>query len=823
MRKKKKHFLNQPIGILQTKAADLLAKGRHKEAIEAYKQLLKKQQRESWQAALAKAYLLRAQALANKGMYKEAAVLWENRANLCTDKALFDQYIHWLIKAGRHINATRLLIESAESLPDDVTRPLWTHIGALLLVKSQNLVDILPADAALLKHYTLIKAALNAYYCEKDTTTLEFLKQIPFRSPYRDLRTILKALLIIHSEPNYANQLLKKVPIESPYTHFAQLIQLAGESEEVLLEGLSKLERHELSFIAYLKGWDKERMKVISMLQIAAKRDSHKALMEVVIANRLIFGEDYSRQFCMALLPTYPAGLKFYERIFGALSAYEKNRITALSYERKGQSYTAERYWRSCVEELKKEAKADTAKKIAFILRHIVEIMEKRGDTDDNDVPAALTESLALDQDDKPSYLKLIQWYQHQNDKKNYHKWVDAAIKQFPSDSDVLFLAMSAATSKKAFKKAVGLAKKLLKVDPINVKARQIAQLSHLSHARKLIQFGKYTNARKELEQAAQFERSNQRSGVVQINQGLLELQAEGFVKPKKRQTKKTTQPGLLESHSKKGVNPKQVVQNPKSIKLLQEGVQLAGGGIIGQFRVIVESKNQALVPAEILPLLFSQSKRTPLPTRHEVLELVNLINTYVKEGITFLKEAVDQVKEPLQRATKLKFSQEEILSLCQCMKNVAHHPILKQCADRALKRWPDHPTFFYYQVYAKANGNIYRVSMPDVERLKNTVEKAEANGDKRTSTMIIGFLNQFEQSLPPNLNPFDGDDWGDDNLDNLENELRGLEAILDGDRLPPPDELRKFMERLEEMGMELPDFDIPLPRSSSRRKERKK
>jgi len=421
----------------------------------------------------------------------------QKNVNIEFDKACFDQYIHWLIKAGHHINATHLLMESAESLPDDVTWPLWAHIGALLLVKSQNLLDILPADAALLKHYTLIKAALDAYYREEDTTTLEFLKQIPFRSPYRDLRTILNALLIIHSDPNGANVLLKKVHKDSPYAYFAQLIQLAGESEEILLEGLSKLEHHEVSFIAHLKGWDKERMKVISMLQIAAKRDSHKALMEVVIANRLIFGEDYSRQFCMALLPSYPAGIKFYERIFGTLSAYEKNRIIALNYEQKGQSYTAERYWRSCAENLKTRIESDTA---------------------------VLTESLALEPDDKPSYLKLIQWYQHQNDKKNYQKWIDAAIKQFPLDSEVLFLAMEAATSKKAFKKAASLAKKLLKVDPINVKARQMAKFSHLSHARKLIQFGKYINARKELEQATQFERSNQRSGVVQINQGLLEL-----------------------------------------------------------------------------------------------------------------------------------------------------------------------------------------------------------------------------------------------------------------------------------------------------------
>ncbi len=817
MRKKKKNAAqNCPVETLQTKAADLLAKGRHREAIEAYKQLLKKEQRDEWQAALAKAYLLRAQALANKDMYKEAAVLWENRANLCTDfetkvfpqttltsKALLDQYIYWLIRAGRHIKAARLLTDHAEHLPDKVTWQLWSLMGALLLAgETQDLTDVLPDDAILLKHYAIIEAALEAYYRGYHAITEEHLKQIPFRSPYRDFRPILKALLIFHSDPNVAHQLLKKVPTDSPYSNFAKLIQLAGEDKESLLEGLSKRDRYEQAFIAQLKGWDKGRMKVISMLQTAAKRESNKALMEVVVTHHQTFGESYSRKFCMALLPCYPAGIKIYERTYGLLSAFEKNRVAALNYERKGQSsYTAERNWRFCVENLKKHAQEEnTALKIALILRHIVELTEKRGETFDNfKIPNDLAESLAYDPDDKSSYLKLTQWYQHQNDQKNYQKWIDAAVKQFPKDGEILFLAMEAATRKKAFKKAVGFAKKLLKVDPINVKARQIAQFSHISHARKLIKSGKYSNARLELEQAAHFEKSSQRSGIVQINQGLLELQAEGFVKPKTRTRRTQGQTRLLESPQSEA--------KQKTIKLLKEGVQLAGGVLLGQFKVIVESKSQALNPADILPLIFPQNKRTPSPTRKELLEWINLINVYTKEGVTFLKEAVHQVKEPLQKALKLDFSQEEMLSLCQCLKNVKHYMLLKQFADNAIKRWAKHPAFFYYQIYAKVRGNIYQLSIPDAERLKDAVENAEKQGDKRTSTMIISFLNQIER--PPFFNFFDGD----------LNEIEDLE-----DMLPPPDELRKFIERLEEMGIDLSDFDdMPFPHPSSRKKKRKK
>ena len=831
MHKKKKHAQNIPVETLETQAADLLVKGYHKKAIEAYKQLLKKEQREQWQAALAKAYLLRAKELANKDMYKEAAVLWENRANLCTDKALIDQYIYWLIRAGRYIKAARLLADSAGLMPDHVLRELWTYIGALLLAGYQELADAFAQEADLLKHYELIKAALDAYYRGNDAVTEDCLKKIPFRSPYRDFRPILKALLVIHSDKNGSCQLLRKVPMVSPYAHFAKLILLTRENEQVLLEGLSKLDRHEKTFLAHLKGWDKEQLKVISMLQTAAKRDSPKALMEVVVENRLTFGESYSQQFCVALLPSYPAGISLYERIFGPLSAFEKNRITALNSERKGQYYTAERYWRLCVENLKKQTQKEeyTALRMALILRHIVEITEKRGEEySDEDVANDLVESLRLDPDDKPSYLKLIQWYLHQNDKKEYQKWIDAAIKQFPYDSEILFLAIDAATSKKAFKKALGFAKKLLKVDPINVKARQIAQFSHISHARKLIKSGKYANARKELEQAALFEIRRGHSGVVQINQGLLELQVEGIVKPKTRSIREKLQRGSEKGGPKRSKTTRSLnersegIVNPisNSIELLQEGMQLAGGGILGKFKVIVESKSQALFPDDILSLIFPRNERTPLPTQTDVLELVNFINVYIRDGVTFLKEAIDQVKEPLQRAMKLDFSQEEMLCLCQCLKNVKHYLLLKQFAVSALKRWPKHSAFFYYQVYGKVEGDILRVSGPDVISLKQAIENAEQQGDKRTSTMIIGFLSQIGSMLPSFFNPFEMDDWEEEDLDEFENEKKDLESALDEDMSEPFDELRRFIERLEKM----PDFDdTPVSSGQGRKKKRKK
>jgi len=801
MRKKKKISHNRPIETSPALAADLLAKGRYKEAIEAYKQLVKKQPHEEWQAALAKAYLLRAQTLADKGMYKEAAVLWENRANWCPDKELIEQYIYWLIRAGRHIRAAHLLTESTEHLPPAAIGPLQAQFGALLLAGAIEVAEAFPEEATLVKHYALVKEALGAYSQGDDKIAEESLKQIPFRSPYRDFRTILKALFIINADPNGARQLLDKVPAESPYAHFAKLIRMAGQDFESLLDGLSQLGHREQAFIAHLKGWDKAQLKLIStLLQAATKQNSHKALMEVVAAHQHFFGESDSRQFCLALLPSYPAGVKFYEKTFGSLSTYDKNRIAALSHERLGHLLKAEKHWRSHVESLKQHPKEkDNALKAALILRHLVELAEKRGEVfDDVDVPDFLAESLRLDPDDKSSYIKLIQWYKHNNDQHNYNKWVDTAVKYFPKESDILLIAMEAATRKTAFKKAAAFAKTLLKVDPINIKARQIARSSHLSHARKLIKSGKYDSARNELEQAAQFEKPSQRSGVVQINQALLELQAQGVVKPKtrKRKAKKTTAAVA---------KPKSTGDVAQAVELLQEGIQLAGGGLLGQFRTIVESKSQSLNPSDILPLL-SGSKKNDLPSRQEMLELVSLINAYSEEGVTFLAEAVKQVKALLQKAVKLEFSPDEMLSICQCFKKLEHHDLLTKFAEQALKCWPERPAFVFYQIYGKAKGIIWQISMPEMDRLKEVAEKADQQGDKRTFLMIMEFLNPIGGGIVP-FAPFDDDDF-----DDIEAEMEALEN-MDPENMTPA-ELMKFinlLSRLEDMGIEVPDFDIPI------------
>ncbi|MDM8567411.1 hypothetical protein QUF74_17395 [Candidatus Halobeggiatoa sp. HSG11] len=814
MSKKKKSFQKTPISA--QKADDFLAKGKYKEATDAYKKLLKTEQRQEWQDGLAKAYLLRAKSLAKKGMYKEAVVLWENRANIYNDKESFEQYIHWLIKSGSSSRAINLLTDSDVNLPKTTLQQLMVQFGVLFFENHIDIKQAFSQDTPLVKHYKIIEQALAAYYQNDKKLCEEYINQIPFRSPYRDFCLLLKSLLVIDSNQNLTNELLAKIPSNSPYAKFASLVQLAIEPYNTeLLDKLAKLSSAEQQFVSHMKGWNKQQFKAINILKEATsiRKVNDKIVLEILINNRQVFGEKYVQNSCMAILPNYINGIKLYEKIFTPLSKFDKNRIFALHHEQQDTPFLANKNWQICVDILKQNRKQNSLK-IALILRHQADFFKRRGEFLNNEnVPEYLIQSLDFDPNDKESYLNLTKWYKKNVQTKSYYQWSESAVKQLPQDSDILFVAMEAAIDRKSFKKALKYAVTLLKIDPINIKARYIARNSHIAHAQKLIKNGKYPLAHKELEEAAQFEKATKPTGIIQINQGLLELQEQGFIKPIKGRlpTELRTKPlKPMATKQFKEVNNKYL----QPIKLLQEGVQLAGGGLLGLFKLMVDSKKQNLDCTKIYPLIVKTKTSLfiskTLPTQHEILELVNLINIYAEEEVNFLNDLVEQMKEQLQPIVKVKLLKDDMLSLCQCIKRIEHHELLKTFATHALKQWKQQPAFTFYLIYGVANGNVWHLSENQVDKLEIAIDNAKNQGDERTAIMIAKFIEPMYGNMFPKFNT--------SNLPNEEKLEAEFEKLnLDMEEMEKrgeigPNELAEVLGRLAELGIDLP-VDVPKKR----------
>ncbi|HYQ92235.1 MAG TPA: hypothetical protein VES89_09245, partial [Candidatus Competibacteraceae bacterium] len=203
---------------LAAKGQVALSQGAHNEAIDAYKQLLKREPRDDWRSALARAYLGRARDLAAKAMYKEAAILWENLPSLGSPVLQPELYLDWLLRSGQYAKAARTYIQFETRLPADAIETLEASLAALLLAGHKDIAPVLPATSALCQHLASAQAALHAYCQGADEASVrEHLKSIPFRSPYKELRQLLNALTKLESEPAEVLSLLDRLTANSPY------------------------------------------------------------------------------------------------------------------------------------------------------------------------------------------------------------------------------------------------------------------------------------------------------------------------------------------------------------------------------------------------------------------------------------------------------------------------------------------------------------------------------------------------------------------------------------------------------------------------------
>src|ERR1700722_14842022 len=103
--------------VLADRGAEALRLGRFKEALEVFKQLARQDPRPEWAQRLADAYAGRAHALANKGMFKEAAMVLEN--TLGPDGTLREPvlYLTSLIRQGQQQKARQSALRLAGRLP----------------------------------------------------------------------------------------------------------------------------------------------------------------------------------------------------------------------------------------------------------------------------------------------------------------------------------------------------------------------------------------------------------------------------------------------------------------------------------------------------------------------------------------------------------------------------------------------------------------------------------------------------------------------------------------------------------------------------------
>ncbi|MGC1951297.1 MAG: hypothetical protein WA970_01670, partial [Gammaproteobacteria bacterium] len=738
-----------------------------------YRRLLKQEQRPEWREALADAYLGRAEQLAAKGLHNEAAALWENMANLC-GKRHVERYIDWLLQAGRVGQGIRQFAEADAAFRErPAGQRLASRLAGLLVCGQVEDITDLSGEVSLVEQRDSMLAAMRAYCRGDDTAMKDSLKAIPFRSPYRDLRAILQGMGSLASEPQIALAQLDRVPADSPFAPFVEMVRVAALEDSMLLDALSQRSEVAHEFVLTLKGWRKEQIDLLRRLR-NARQSNAQVLLRSAMDMSTPIEPSHLRRFCLELLPHAPESLSAFEKRFGPLSAFERLRIQALAAERGPDPARANRYWRDCVKRLTANNLGDDdALKAALILRHMANLAAESpgddfGDEAEQEVKQLLEASLEFDPQDKPTYLKLMALARKDEDRQAQDRWAELAVRQFPEDAEVLMVAGMGAYRRGAFKKAAAFAGTLLERDPINPHARSLLISCHLAHARKQLKAGRYAAAERELALAEPHARDADHLGIIRLNQGFL---------------------ALVQGAQQAGE------------ALLQQGLQLLGGGLLAQFRLLVDGRRLGFAQ-RLLSQLYDRIKgpRMPTPTK-DIVTLAELLHRYVDDGVKEIPQILEGLRTPLKAVAGLAFSQQEFRAILAALRKAGHYRLVVDYADAALRRFGEHPNFLFYRVFGRTQGREARLSMIEGFQLQSALEAAVAAEDQETIALIEEFLG-LPRFLPGGMPPMPAD---------VKKAFGELMDLLETD--DPRDVLDLISDQLQGEG-ELPPIVLPKKRS---------
>jgi tetratricopeptide (TPR) repeat protein len=720
--------------------------GHFKESIERFKELLKQERRAEWLDGLAAAYTGRAEQLAAKGMVNEALALWRTRAEACKVPLLDGPYIGWLLQVGQTQQALALLPQLA-TLPEAARERARTRLAPAMLTAPDSLLACLPEDER--RSCAAARAALAA--CTRgDAAALDAaLPAISFRSPYRDLRPLLRAMSVLGADRAGAAAALARVPPGGPFEALAAALRVCLLPRSEWLAAWRKLDDAGRTLVLELQGCPPAQRAFL--LELAARVDAAATppadLLDLLLRCRRDLPERFSRHYALRLLPHAVQRLDALRAASLAPTAADEERVRALAAELKQRPEVAETHWLRLVDLLARAPKGSP--RAALVLRRLADAHSDH--TIDGvlckHAQALLTRGLQLDPSDLDAAMRLIRSARADGDLKQARQWLDAARERFPEDTSLLLEAVEVALAAGSFKKAAGLAKQVLQSDPINPRVRSLIGQAHLSHARKQIGSRNPAAAQRELDEAANWLRSSSERGVLALLRGLAaEPAASGDV-------------------------------------LLREAVVELGGPLIGAFHLLLEArraKHQAAAPVDLLRRAGIELGATPVAA--DVVAFARALHDVPLDDAA-LRAAIGGLQGMLERAAaRVEFSESELLLVCEALHR--HHlgPLTRRFAAAALRHWPQRPVFVYLDAAARYGSAPWTMPQREWERLEQVSDQAQDQGDQRSATRLRRLLGDADlgSRAPWPGAPDDFDDGPVTGIEQMINEMSDQGRFLE-------------------------------------------
>lgn len=340
----------------------------------------------------------------------------------------------------------------------------------LALAGDERVLASLAPESPLARHLPAAQAAVEAF-CRGDDAAMEAaLAGLPFRSPYRDLRWLLKALACHPENPAAGRRFLARIAPDSPFHGPARIAEavLAGET--------SALSPPFREFAAALRRPESPD-KLTTVQRLIDRMDAETA---------------------KGLLVHVPSAMFLYQHRIAPLPPAERLRIEALHQERYGDCRRACELWGELLA-LHRETEPLQA---AAIAEHLAELTADLAGLEDPQVARWLEAAAGLDPDDRAVWLKLADHYRRCGKNADLRKTLARALARFPDDGALRRLAAQAALERGACRQAAAHAKHLLRRDPLDEQARELLFQARVAQARKYLAAGREDLARRVLADA---------------------------------------------------------------------------------------------------------------------------------------------------------------------------------------------------------------------------------------------------------------------------------------------------------------------------------
>jgi tetratricopeptide (TPR) repeat protein len=368
---------------------------------------------------------------------------------------------------------------------------------------------------------------------------------------------------------------------------------------------------------------------------------------------------------------------------------------------------------------------------------------------------AQLEESLNWDPEDRDVHLRLIAYYGRGGRRKEARRLLVQATRRWPEDSRVLTAALDDAVAAGSFKKAAGLARRILALDPINREARERLVEAHLSHARKQTLKARRDLAHKELAAAREWASTAQTRNQIELTAALMEL----------------------------------IEDADKGAARLRDLLEQLGGGLAGRLELALGGESLQLEPRKLIRT--AGLGKTAPPGRDDLLATLARLRSHIDGGGRISRGLGSFLAAPLQGAPWTTLERGATEAACETLRRCGLHEVRLSVARAALKRWKGEPVFELHAFEAKRGTGTRSGSDRDIDRLERAQDRAHEQGDTRTALRIervLADLSPFASMRPPfgaPHSPADSLPVPDTEMIRTMIGLLGLEKVLDMIGLP--------------------------------------